>query len=106
MRGFDGWVKRVGPVWVFLVDQGLPEGFSLRARETRPRIHIMLPAYACGFVAGVVPRKGGAVADANSDNSYLPNHPESEEVDQKTYRKTNRMIQNLVEQNAPVSGTR
>jgi hypothetical protein len=65
----------------------------------------MLPAYACGFVAGVVPRKGGAVADANSDNSYLPNHPESEEVDQKTYRKTNRMSQNLVDPNAPVSGT-
>jgi hypothetical protein len=66
----------------------------------------MLPAYACGFVAGVAPKKGGAVADANSDNSYAPNHPESEEVDQKTYRKTNRMGQNLVEPNAPVSGTK
>jgi hypothetical protein len=66
----------------------------------------MLPAYACGFVAGVTPQKGGAVADVNSDNSYLQNHSESEEVDQKTCRKTNRMSQNLVAPNAPVSGTR
>ncbi len=106
MRGFDGQPKRAGPIWIFLVDQGLPEGFFRRARETRPRIHIMLPAYACGFVAGATPKKGGAVADANSDNSYLPNHPESEEVDQKACRKTNRTSQNLVEPNAPVSGTR
>ena len=104
MRGFDGWAKRAGPIWVFLVDQGLPEGFFGRAREPHTRIHIMLPAYACGFVAGVAPKKGGAVADANSDNSYAPNHPESEEVDQETYRKTNRMGQNLDEPDGHISG--
>jgi hypothetical protein len=66
----------------------------------------MLPACACGFVAGVTPKNGGAVAGANSDNSYLPNHLESEEVDQKTCRKTNKMSQNLVDLNAPISATR
>ena len=41
-----------------------------------------------------MPENGGAVASASSDNSYLPNHPGSEEVTQKTCRKTNRMPRN------------
>jgi hypothetical protein len=47
-----------------------------------------------------MPENGGAVASASSDNSYLPNHPGSEEVTQKTSRKTGRRSQNLVESNA------
>jgi hypothetical protein len=66
----------------------------------------MLPDPACGFVIGAILTKGSAVVGAKSDNLCPPNHPESEEVDQKTYRKTNRMSQNLVDPNAPVSGTR
>jgi len=51
-----------------------------------------------------MPEGGGAVASASSDNSYLPNHPGSEEVTQKTYRKTNRMGQNLDEPDGHISG--
>jgi len=32
-----------------------------------------------------MPGNGDVVASASSDNSYLPNHPGSEEVTQKTY---------------------
>jgi len=63
----------------------------------------MLPAYDCGFVAGVAPQKGSAVVGAKSDNLYPPNHPESEEVDQETCRKTNRMSQNLVRPDGQIS---
>ena len=52
-----------------------------------------------------MPENGGAVASANSDNLYLPNHPGSEEVTQKTCRKTNRMIQKLDEPDGHVSGS-
>ena len=45
----------------------------------------------------------GAIASVNSDNSYLPDHPGSEEVTQKTCRKTNRMSQNLDELDGHVS---
>ena len=103
MRGFDGQAKTVRPLWVFLVDQGLSEGLFRRARETRPRLHIMLPAYACGFVTGAFLQKGSAVVDAKSDNLYPPNHPKSEEVDQETCRKTNRMSQNLVRPDGQIS---
>jgi len=44
-----------------------------------------------------MPENGGAVVSANSDNSYLPNHPGSKEVDEETCPKTSRMSQNLVE---------
>ena len=51
-----------------------------------------------------MPENGGAVASASSDNSYLPNHPGSEEVTQKTRWKANRVSQNLDDPDRHVSG--
>ena len=80
----DGQEEQVDLIWVFPT-----------AREARAHSHIMQPDSACGFAGGVMPENGGTVASASSDNSYLPNHPGSEEVTQKTYPKTSRISQNL-----------
>ena len=90
----DGQEEQVDRIWVFPT-----------AREARAHSHIMQPDSACGFAGGVMPENGGAVASASSDNSYLPNHPGSEEVTQKTCRKTNRRSQNMEEPDGHVSGS-
>jgi len=94
--GLDGQGEQVGLLWVFLLDWRPPESLFGRARETREHRHIMSSVSTWGFAGRYAPGNGCAVASANSDNSYLPSHPVSGQVAQKTCPETSRMIQNLV----------